>query len=160
MDIKLAFTEMTKKLSKKQKVFKERMEKGDATCYNHIHSSMMISLTVTFLEVLQGLDAEKEQIFSDPTLQELGLGGKNAKTLLGLQEMMRNFVSLKRNNALNDWASCGYAELKAFNALSCDELNSALPKIAEEPDNNEDIVNLCKIELDKFKAQKEEAVLL
>ena len=159
-EVKLGFTEMRQKLSKKQKVFKEHMERAEATCYTHIHRCMMISSTVTFLEVLEDLDSENEQVFSDPNLKELGLVGENAKNLLGLQEMMRNFVSLKRHNALNDWASCGDAGLKAFNALSCDELKSALPKIAEEPDSNEDIANLCKIELDNFKAQREKAVLL
>jgi len=74
--------------------------------------------------------------------------------------MMKNFVLLKRHHAINDWATCGDADWKAFNALSCNVLKSALPEMFEKPDSNEDIVNLCKIELDKFQARKEEAVLL
>ena len=92
--VKLRFIEMRQNLSKKQKVFKEHMERDEATCYTRIHRCMMISLTVTLLEVLEDLDSEKEQVFSDPNLKDLGLVGENAKTLLGLQEMMGNFVSL------------------------------------------------------------------
>jgi len=59
-EIKLGFTEIKQKLSKKQKVMREQMEKAQTICYDHTHSSMMISWTVTFLEVLENLDAEKE----------------------------------------------------------------------------------------------------